>query len=113
MNEANVSRKLRVALASLGAVAWKMSDRFHASRPDIFFASGFSTGFIEMKIWPNVPTGLQEDTLNELSAVGVETYMGQYNPSMNVLTIADWMTKDTTSFTDIRKAAEWLLKYRS
>lgn len=110
MTETQVSTKLRVALASLGAVCWKVSDRFHASRPDLFLAYQANTTFIEMKLWPEEPTPLQRDTLNELSAVGIETFVGKYDRKLKVLYIIDWITQEKMSFLSILEGAEWLLR---
>lgn len=113
MSEADVSTKLRKALVSLGAVSWKLSDRFHASRPDLFFAYEAQCAFIEMKLWPAIPTKLQADTLDELSAVGITTYVGQYLVKINTLNLINWVTRENQSFIDIRESAQWLLKQPS
>lgn len=110
MNETSVSTKLRVALAALGAVAWKVSDRFHASRPDLFVAYQSEVFFIEMKIWPNQPTSLQRDTLNELSAVGILTYVGHYDVKLKTLSITNWVTLEKEYFYTYKEASVWLLE---
>lgn len=113
MTEAAVSTKLRVALASLGAVCWKVSDRFHASRPDLFFAFAGDTSFIEMKIWPNYPTAAQTDTLNELAAVGIVVYLGYYDKALKTYSVTDWITHEKVYFSTDKEAAKWLLEQRS
>lgn len=113
MTEAAVSAKLRLALTALGAVAWKMSDRFHASRPDVWYAFEAGCGFIETKIWPNQPTPAQQDILSEVSAVGIQTYVGVYKKADKSFTLTDWVTKEEVRFNDIREAATWLLKQPS
>lgn len=113
MNEAAVSKKLRESFVSLGAVSWKISDRFHASRPDVFFAFRAECGFIEMKMWPAVPTSLQKDTLNELSAVGMRTYLGQYDKKLKTFKVTDWVTNEVNYFDSAREVATWLLEQLS
>lgn len=110
MNEAAVSKKLREDFVSLGAVSWKISDRFHASRPDILFAYHGEVCFIEMKIWPNQPTSLQIDTLNELAAMGIIAYQGSYDKVLKALTITNWITREQMTFLKIKEAAVWLLE---
>lgn len=113
MTEANVSKKLREALVSLGAICWKTSDRFHASRPDLFIAYQVNCAFLEMKLWPNIPTDLQADTLDELSSVGVQTYVGRYDVKLKVLELRCWITNERHVFTDIKGGAAWLLEQLS
>lgn len=113
MNESYVSTKLRKAVEDLGAGCWKCSDRFHASRPDLAFFFRAECSFVEMKMGNNEPTPLQSDTLNYLSAVGIQTYVGQYYKDTKTLVIRDWITEESNSFKDIKDAAKWLLKLPS
>jgi hypothetical protein len=110
MTEADVSAKLRKALVSLGCVAWKVSDRFHASRPDLVACHNGRFIAIETKIYPNKPTTLQAFTLAELVAVCAIVYVVSYDKLSKALILTEVSTKDTTSFTDIRKAAQWVLR---
>lgn len=113
MNESYVSRKLRLALVSLGAVCWKTSDRFHASRPDLLLFKDGQCVAIEMKIHPNEPTALQELTLSELSAAGIMTYVIQYNIDHHIKDLCyvmDFNTKIRYVQTNgIKELAKWLL----
>ena len=79
MNEAAVSSKLRVALNEAGAKADKVSDRFHACRPDLSVCHCGRTIVIETKIHPNVPTFGQAHELTEYVQHGAQAYVLQYN----------------------------------
>lgn len=114
MTEADVSKKLREALASLGAVAWKMSDRFHASRPDLLvFKDERGAIAIETKIFPNLPTALQKWTLVELMNAGVYTVVATYDKKSKELRITDIKHGTSVWFRDIKESAQWLLRQRS
>lgn len=113
MNEADVSTKLRVALASLGAVAWKVSDRFHASRPDLVICNKGGFIAIEVKIFPALPTELQKWTLVELHNAGAYVTIASYDKKTKNIRITEFSTGNSTTFTDIREAAPWLLRQRS
>lgn len=113
MNESYVSTKLRTAVEDLGAICWKCSDRFHASRPDLAFFFKAECTFIEMKMEDNGPTPLQSDTLNHLSSVGIQTYVGNYYKDTKTLVLKDWITEESVSFKNIKEAAQWLLKLSS
>lgn len=108
--EAYVSRKLKEAFVSEGAVCWKISDRFRASRPDLLFAYHGETGFIETKVWPNTPTALQQLTLLELSAVGINAYEASYDKALKTITITHFVTRERMTFLKIKEAALWLLE---
>lgn len=110
MTEATVSRKLREALSSLGAVAWKVSDRFHASRPDLIVAWEGRFIAIEVKIEPNEPTGLQRLTLNDLVYVEAEVYVAYYHKTTKWIALTHLNYGHTCSFQDIKEAAKWLLR---
>lgn len=113
MNEADISKKVREAFVSLSAVCWKVSDRFHASRPDLMVAYHGKCAFIEMKIWPSIPTPLQAHTLSELSAVGIRMYVGQYDSKLKAFTMYEWGIKDKYYFDTAKEVAAWLLKQLS
>lgn len=108
MNESSVSAKLRVALVSLGAVVWKLSDRFHASRPDLLIFNAGKCIVAEVKIHPNKPTKLQEFTLTELYNVNIPTYVITYFPNSKSYLVNSYKS-GPTSFTDIRGVTQWLL----
>lgn len=118
MNESDVSRKIREELVAGGAMALKLSDRFHASRPDILFVYQGVTGYIETKMHPEKPTPLQELTLQDLADHGAPTYVLWYvkkTKDYKVLAVKQTETFDdkqqeVTSFADHRKLVEWLLK---
>lgn len=114
MKESVVSAKLRKELVSLGAVSWKMSDRFHASRPDLLVAYNRITSFIEVKVYPNTTTKLQQVTLNELYNVGVPTYTLTYYPnSKSLIFVYGTGQVGSTPFFNYRQAAQWLLGQHS
>jgi len=112
MLESKVSQKLRKEFVARGAVCWKMSDRFHASRPDLFVAYKGSVSFIETKVHPNTPTSLQKLTLNELYNVEMRTYIATYYDNCNTLKLEDGAGVQTL-FYDIREAVSWVLKQHS
>jgi hypothetical protein len=113
MNEAYVSRKLREALEDEGAVCWKLSDRFHAARPDL--VSCFLGQFIaiETKIHPNKLTLLQERELASLALVDAWCYCVTYRPEFKLLVAVQHCSWDAASFSDYKECARWLLKLPS
>jgi hypothetical protein len=113
MNEAYVSRKLREALEDEGAVCWKLSDRFHAARPDL--VSCFLGQFIaiETKILPNAPTKLQEAELVNLSTVDAWCYVVSYEKSSKYLHAYQLISDDTLATPNYKEMARWLLKLPS
>lgn len=113
MTEANVSAKLRVALCTLGAVAWKVSDRFHASRPDLIVCHLGRFIAIETKMAPNKPTPAQTFTLTELVQTGAQVYVATYDKRDKTLAMLLLETGITTTFKTIKEAAEWTLKQNS
>lgn len=110
MNEAVVSKNLRQALVSLGAVCWKVSDRFHASRPDLMIAHRGKCAFLEMKIWPAIPTPLQAHTLSELQAVGIQMFVGQYDKQLKKFSVNRWGTIERHYFDHVKEVSQWLLE---
>lgn len=110
MKEAAVSKKLRDLLVSQGAMAWKMSDRFNASRPDLMFFYKGICGAIEVKVHPNKITKLQEHTLNELYNQSIATYVITYFPISKTTLITIFNYGGPPPFITIKEAAEWLLK---
>lgn len=113
MTEADVSTKLRVALSEAGAVAWKVSDRFHASRPDLVICYGGRFIAIETKLAPNTPTDLQTYTLTDLAMHGAQVYVASYFKRDKKLALLEMVSGHVTSFTNIKEAAIWLLKQSS
>lgn len=112
MTEADVSRKLREVLSTFGAVAWKISDRFHASRPDLVVCHLGRFITIETKIYPNKPTALQEHTMTELNNAEAYVVVATYNKESKWLTLLDYGTGHSVAFKDIRGAVQWLLRHR-
>lgn len=110
MNEASVSRKLREAAVSLGAVCWKTSDRFHASRPDLMVFYNGRNIPIEVKVYPNKLTPLQELTLTELYNVGLRVFVATYYPFNKTLLLTEFNYGGPPAFTNLKEAAAWLLK---
>ena len=110
MTEADVSSKLRVALSEAGAVAWKVSDRFHASRPDLVICYGGRFIAIETKMAPNIPTDLQTHTLTDLATHGAQVYVASYFKRDKKLALLDMVSGHVTSFTNIKEAALWIIK---
>lgn len=113
MTESNVSTKLREALASLGAVVWKVSDRFHASRPDLLFFYNGVCGAIEVKVHPNKITKLQEHTLNDLYNQSIPTYVLTYFPMSKTILITMFNYGGPPAFHSIKEAAKWLSERHS
>ena len=111
MNEADVSSKLRVALIGAGAKAMKVSDRFHASRPDLFICHLGHFIVIEMKIHPNIPTDAQEYELTDFVEHGASVFTGSYNKLTRVLTLLHLESGTSASFKDYKEAAQWLLNF--
>ncbi len=111
MLESAISTKLRKEMEALGAVVWKVSDRFHASRPDLLVFYDGRCMAIEVKVHPNKPTKLQEHTLIDLFNAGINAYVATYYPLTKTLLITYTNTLvGPTPFFDIRKAAQWLLQ---
>lgn len=113
MKEASVSTKLREALASLGAVAWKVSDRFHASRPDLLVLHNIVTIYVEVKVHPNNVTPAQQHTLDDLANHGAPCYVGTYFPNSKTFIFADMRGTSSMPFFKMKEAAAWLLKLHS
>lgn len=113
MHEAAVSKKLREALVSLGAVCWKLSDRFHASRPDLIIINNGRTAFIEMKLWPSIPTTLQVHTLDELVENCAWTFLIQYDRATKTFHVQNWFSKEKVYHSSAKEVAKWLLKLLS
>lgn len=109
MLESNVTKKLRDALVSLEAVVWKISDRFHASRPDLVVFYNGQCSFLEMKVHPGKLTSLQEHTLQELAKKDIPAYQGTYYPKTKLIEICRF--NDQLSYSgSIKECASWLLK---
>jgi hypothetical protein len=110
VNESLVSRKLRIALNEEGAVCWKMSDRFHAARPDLIacFLGQFIA--IETKIHPNKPTLLQAHELNTLVFVDAWCYVVTYHPVKKLLVAEQLLSGDSVVSQDYKEIARWILK---
>jgi len=70
MTEAQFQSKLLKALRShpalKDAVIWKMNDRYTKGIPDILVFCNDTTTFLEVKIWPNKPTKIQQYYLDKL-----------------------------------------------
>lgn len=114
MNEADISAKLRVMMTTLGAKVWKVSDRFHASRPDLAICHEGRFIVIEVKIYPNVPTKAQLHELHEIIKAGGVAYVATYNKLDKGLTILDVTYGHSTyGHKDIRTCCQWLLRHRS
>ena len=110
MNEADVSSKLRVALAAQGAKAMKVSDRFHASRPDLFVCYYGRFIVIETKMHPRKPTDAQTFELTDFVQHGAQTFVATYHACDKKLGILNMQTGHVASFTKFQEAAAWLLK---
>lgn len=111
MTEADVSTKLRKSLSRFGAVAWKASDRFHASRPDVLvcFIGRFIA--IETKIHPNQPTAMQKYTLLELAYAGADVYVASYKKHTKELTLYPiGVETDGFESQDFDEVAKWVLR---
>lgn len=113
MNEAAVSTKLRKELENIGALVWKMSDRFHASRPDLLILHNIVTIYVEVKVHPNSLTPLQSLTLNELNNKGAPCYVGFYYPSSKSFIFTNIRGTCSMPFFSMKEAAQWLLKQSS
>lgn len=111
MNEADVSSKLRVALIGAGAKAMKVSDRFHASRPDLFVCHLGHFTVIETKIYPNTPTDAQEYELMDFVEHQATAMTATYNKLTKVLTLLHLESGTSASFKDYKEAATWVLNY--
>ena len=79
MNEAYVTTKLKEALIDEGFEVWKVSDRFNASRPDLLMFREGMTVAIEVKIFPNKTTLLQDKTLSILTSKKIPSFIVTYN----------------------------------
>lgn len=110
MNESDVSRKVREALQADGAVCWKVSDHFHASRPDLLFIYKGITGYIETKMHPNKPTEMQTFTLVDIASHGAPTYWLSYHKVKRTLTLTDIIAGTEHTFTAYKELSSWLLK---
>lgn len=113
MTEAKVSAKLKDELIKLGAIAWKLSDRFHASRPDLLVIHNGRFSAIETKIRPNKPTALQKLTLDELSKAGTATYIASYHKQIKRLSLLHRENGHEINFKSFAEAAQWLLRPNS
>lgn len=113
MNESDVTRKLRVMLEELGAVVWKTSDRFHASRPDLVLCHLGRHITVEVKIYPNEPTPAQRHELEKLTQAGGIAYIASFNKLSKYITITDVKHGCSSCFADIRGCIQWLLRQRS
>jgi hypothetical protein len=109
MNEADVSSKLRVALRAAGAKADKMSDRFHAARPDLYVCNSGATLVIETKIHPSTPTDLQTLELNNFIWHGAVSVVATYNKKTKELHLVNMGLCNDAHFTNYGDAAQWLL----
>ena len=110
MNEADVSSKLRVELTKAGAKAMKVSDRFHASRPDLFICYHGLFAVLEMKVHPRTPTEAQTFELTDFVLHEAKTFVGTYHKSDKCLHIMQLDTGTNASFHNYKEAALWLLK---
>lgn len=113
MKEAAVSKRLREEFILNGAVAWKISDRFHASRPDLLIIKSIVTIYLEVKVHPNKITKLQEHTLEELWNSGAPTYTATYYPASKSLIYNNLDGTCSMPFFNLKEAALWLLKQNS
>ena len=108
MNESDYSRKLREALTDLGAKCIKLSDRFHASYPDLagcYKGRGF---VIEMKVHPNTLSDGQRFELDTWRTAGAACWVGVVNKKLKNFILENWATGERTTFPKIREAAPWL-----
>lgn len=64
-------RALKSSTALRNAVIFKHSDRFSAGIPDFSVTVNGNTLWVEVKMWPNTPTKLQEFYLKKLAASAV------------------------------------------
>jgi hypothetical protein len=110
MNESDVSTKLREQMAADGAVCWKHSDRFHASRPDLSFIWKGITGYVEVKVKPNKPTALQTYTLVDIAAHEAPAYLLEYDKKDKTLALTDISAGTMTTFTNYKELSAWLLR---
>jgi hypothetical protein len=111
VNEADVSSKLRVALIGAGAKAMKVSDRFNASRPDLFICYLGHFIVIEMKIHPNIPTDAQEYELTDFVEHQASAFVGSYNKLTKLLMLLHLESGTSASFKDYKEAAQWVLNF--
>ena len=110
MTEANVSTKLRVELSKGGAKVWKVSDRFHASRPDLVMCYQGRYIAIETKITPNKPTKAQLQELYEIVAAEGEAYVCSYHKGTKRYSLLHVNHGHTICFVDYKGLCEWLLR---
>ena len=113
MNEADVSAKIRVKLVEYGAVAWKVSDRFHASRPDLIACYNGQFIAIETKIYPNAPTIAQDYILRELVKAGAQAYCIAYAKRTKLYLTTSYNSGETTSHSSTKDVVAWVLKLSS
>lgn len=89
-----------------------MSDRFHASRPDLVLCYKGRYIAIEVKIDKAQPTALQKFTLLELKYAGAAVYILNYHKKTKVYVITS-LDGEVADFTDIKDGCSWLLRPRS
>jgi Holliday junction resolvase len=109
MTEADVSSKLRVCLIEGGAKAMKVSDRFHAGRPDLFICHLGRFIAIETKIYPNQPTFIQAQELTDFVQHGAQAYIASYDKRARILTMTSLNDGVREVFKTIKDASTWLL----
>ena len=113
MNEADVSTKVRVALEEAGAPCWKVSDRFHAGRPDLIACYQGQLIMIEMKIWPNQPTDIQKYELDRFALARAWAYCVWYNKTTREYFATSYPNGPSAQFKSLKDLTEWLLRSSS
>jgi Holliday junction resolvase len=108
MNESAISRKLRVELEGRGHWFYKASDRFHASIPDLLGCVNGMFCAIEVKIFPNKPTGLQAHTLETLVKHGACVFLVTYRKDHKVYYV--WHHGDVAECPNNKDTVTWLLE---
>lgn len=111
MNESDVSAKVRIALGKQGAVCWKVSDRFHASRPDLVACYKGQFIAIEMKIYPNDPTLAQDFELKLLAGAGAWAYCVWYSKRTKIYFAKQYPDGQIATFESLEGLTEWLLHF--
>lgn len=112
MTEAQVSATIAKEFVKYGAVVWKVSDRFHSSRPDLVACYKGYFIAIETKICPNKSTKLQQYTLEKLAGAHGLVYVASYNKKTGSISFVDVSTYLVEEFTDIRSCVSWLSRQR-
>ena len=111
MNEADVSTKIRLALVTRGATAWKCSDRFHASRPDLIACYKGQFIALETKIYPKDPTLAQDFILKELARIGAWAYVVWYSIKQKIYFAKSYNSEATATHSSLEDMIEWLFAH--